>query len=475
MGRSAPLRTVGSVSQALGALPLALAIGVLLAPLASGADGGIDTNTLHLQGPRSTGGMLLPSSHVLAPGGWDLSLTYGHEGGVVRSRIPTETIRGGDRFREIHWIEDRDLMLLQLAVSPLDRLEILAGVPMLLRQEVSSDPGLEPLSSGSSTFGDLRLGLRYGLWSFGGWGANLQGGLLLPTGGSDYGMGDSRARADLAGSIGFRSDDGWAAHLHLGHLMGQQLSLGDQIFGDTAYGGLLLQYRHAVGEQQLQWSVEAVMASVVAGAESTREPERESLELLAGARYFFDAVYFDLGGGWGALDAGRTPSWRLLASIGASGLWERAPAPAPAPREVVYLPAPTAPQQVAPPSERSEPPEDPRQTYRAIAIEERSIFFDVGKAELDELAQSLLRDIALTLLASERRLVITGYADDQGTSDRNQELSLRRAERVRAALLDAGVGKDRLDVVGAGDTSPVAQSTPFGRSINRRVAFTWVD
>jgi len=469
-------------SAPLGASLLAITVAVaLFAATGAGAATEVDTSTLRLRGARSEGGMLLPSAWTLGPGAWDLSLTYGHEGGVLHAQVPTENVRGGARSREATWIEARDLALLQFAMSPVNRLEVLAGLPLLLGQSVSSEDALEPPRSGSSAFGDLRLGLRYGLLGSdaAGWGATVQGGLLVPSGGNEFGVGDGKARADVSGSFGFRSDAGWAAHVHVGHLMGQQRTVGDQLLGDTAYGGLLLQYRHALGEQALLWSLEAVGSSVVAAADPGTDPRRASLELLGGARYFLGSAYFDVGGGFGAVDDGVTPRWRALASVGVQGLWESAP-PAPPQREIVYVtppppPAPEAAPAAPAPAEPAAPPVDSKETFRTLAVEERAIFFEVGKADLDDIARGLLRTVALNLLATDRGLLITGYADDQGSRERNEDLSVRRAQTVRAALIEAGVGEDRLRIQGVGDSAPVASSTSFGRSINRRVTFTWTE
>lgn len=435
----------------------------------------VDTSSLHLQGARSAGGMLLPSAWVLERGGWDLALTYGHEEGVLRAKVPTENVRGGARTREVSWLDSRDLAYLQLALSPLERLELMAALPMLLGQTVGSEAGLEPPKSGSTAFGDLRLGLRYGLFGSaeGGWAASLQGALFVPSGGDEFGVGDPKARGNVAGSFGYREGP-WSAHLHVGHLMGQQRSVGDQLLGDTAYGGLLLQTRHQLGAGDLQWSLEALLSTVVAGVEAGADPRRTSLEFLGGARYFLGAAYFDLGGGWGAVDAGVVPSWRLLASVGVHGLWETAPAPAKAEREIVYLapppqPAPAA-QQAAQPAPSQQ---DIREHYRIFIVEEQSIFFEVGKADLDDRARGVLRVVALSLLNHDRPLLITGYADDRGSPEHNEELSLRRAQAVRDVLVEAGIAAQRLELEAAGDAAPIAPSTEFGRSINRRVTFSW--
>ena len=67
--------------------------------------------------------------------------------------------------------------------------------------------------------------------------------------------------------------------------------------------------------------------------------------------------------------------------------------------------------------------------------------------------------------------VIEGHADSTGESTYNQNLSERRANAVRNALIkDHGIPANRLTAVGYGETRPVASNdTAAGRKANRRV------
>jgi outer membrane protein OmpA-like peptidoglycan-associated protein len=67
-------------------------------------------------------------------------------------------------------------------------------------------------------------------------------------------------------------------------------------------------------------------------------------------------------------------------------------------------------------------------------------------------------------------VVVEGHSDATGTLEYNQELSLRRAEAVRDALVRLGVDRGRIVVIGQGSSQPVASNdTPEGRAHNRRV------
>ncbi len=64
-------------------------------------------------------------------------------------------------------------------------------------------------------------------------------------------------------------------------------------------------------------------------------------------------------------------------------------------------------------------------------------------------------------------LVVTGYTDDIGPQQYNDDLALRRARSVRTVLSDAGLSS--VLVEGRGKTDYVASNeTPEGRALNRR-------
>lgn len=65
---------------------------------------------------------------------------------------------------------------------------------------------------------------------------------------------------------------------------------------------------------------------------------------------------------------------------------------------------------------------------------------------------------------------VEGHTDATGTAAHNLEPSRLRAQAVKAALVASGIGADRLETAGLGQTQPVASNeTEVGRSQNRRV------
>ena len=73
------------------------------------------------------------------------------------------------------------------------------------------------------------------------------------------------------------------------------------------------------------------------------------------------------------------------------------------------------------------------------------------------------------------KLEIQGHADHVGAPAYNMELSRKRAEEVKAYLVNKGVQAGRITVNSLGETNPtVANDTPENRALNRRVEFKLV-
>jgi outer membrane protein OmpA-like peptidoglycan-associated protein len=71
--------------------------------------------------------------------------------------------------------------------------------------------------------------------------------------------------------------------------------------------------------------------------------------------------------------------------------------------------------------------------------------------------------------------MIAGHTDGDGSEAMNQDLSVRRAENVRNALIAQGVSAARISTMGFGETQPVADNnTAAGKQLNRRVVITIV-
>ncbi len=116
-------------------------------------------------------------------------------------------------------------------------------------------------------------------------------------------------------------------------------------------------------------------------------------------------------------------------------------------------------------------PGSPRPSGR-IVIDD-SILFAVDSDRLADLDSTVIANVAAIFRARPAwSMVIIGHTDDIGPEVYNLELSLRRAEAVREALIGLDVPSEALSIEGAGDTDPIADNdTAEGRARNRRIEF----
>jgi outer membrane protein OmpA-like peptidoglycan-associated protein len=110
-------------------------------------------------------------------------------------------------------------------------------------------------------------------------------------------------------------------------------------------------------------------------------------------------------------------------------------------------------------------------TPRGLVLTLGDVLFDTGRAELNPGAGRKLDQLAQFLNEhKDRRVQIDGFTDSVGTDSYNEELSRRRADSVKSALLTRGVDSSRIATEGYGKAFPVANNTDSGgRQLNRRV------
>jgi outer membrane protein OmpA-like peptidoglycan-associated protein len=110
-------------------------------------------------------------------------------------------------------------------------------------------------------------------------------------------------------------------------------------------------------------------------------------------------------------------------------------------------------------------------TPRGLVMTLGDVLFDTGKAELKPGASRKLDQLAQFLTAHpDRRVEIDGFTDSVGSDSYNEELSQRRADAVKSALLTRGVDPARVGTEGYGKSFPVASNDDSGgRQLNRRV------
>ena len=99
------------------------------------------------------------------------------------------------------------------------------------------------------------------------------------------------------------------------------------------------------------------------------------------------------------------------------------------------------------------------------------VFFVRAKAIIEKDSYSELDRVVTILMAdSTLHLHIEGHTDNEGTDQRNQSLSTRRARAVQHYLEQHGIPAARMDHKGYGSSRPLASNdTPEGMAKNRRV------
>jgi outer membrane protein OmpA-like peptidoglycan-associated protein len=110
-------------------------------------------------------------------------------------------------------------------------------------------------------------------------------------------------------------------------------------------------------------------------------------------------------------------------------------------------------------------------TERGLVLTLGDVLFDVGRAELMPGAHQEIDKLARFLSEYENRhLLIEGFTDNTGTVATNLDLSQRRSDAVRQALIQRGVSDRRIRTRGYGIDYPIAPNdTAAGRQRNRRV------
>jgi outer membrane protein OmpA-like peptidoglycan-associated protein len=110
-------------------------------------------------------------------------------------------------------------------------------------------------------------------------------------------------------------------------------------------------------------------------------------------------------------------------------------------------------------------------TSRGLVLTLGDVLFDTGRAELNPGSSRKLDQLAQFLSEhKERRVQIDGFTDSVGSDSYNEELSRRRADAVKSALLVRGIDFSRISTQGYGKAYPVANNTDSGgRQLNRRV------
>ena len=118
-----------------------------------------------------------------------------------------------------------------------------------------------------------------------------------------------------------------------------------------------------------------------------------------------------------------------------------------------------------------EPPEE-----MTIVLDDRALNFDFDKSFVKPQYDKMLTNLKEFIEKNDYEVTIVGHTDYIASNQYNMGLSKRRAEAVKAKLIELGLDPSRIvGIVPRGEEEPVADnSTTEGRAKNRRVEFKLV-
>ncbi|MBM3619785.1 MAG: OmpA family protein [Alphaproteobacteria bacterium] len=103
------------------------------------------------------------------------------------------------------------------------------------------------------------------------------------------------------------------------------------------------------------------------------------------------------------------------------------------------------------------------------------VFFDAGSSTLSETAHETIRSaLKYATRPDATTIALEGHTDSTGGGNVNADLSRRRAEAVRKALVAAGISETRISIVAHGASRLLIPGNPHAPD-NRRVEITvWI-
>lgn len=119
--------------------------------------------------------------------------------------------------------------------------------------------------------------------------------------------------------------------------------------------------------------------------------------------------------------------------------------------------------------EPPKPPVEPVKPERKVTL--NNVLFDLnksvlkpeGKAEVDKLVNEMKK-------YTQDKVAVEGNTCDLGSDAYNQALGQRRADAVKAYMVESGVDAARINAVSKGETAPAVPNTSDeNRKLNRRV------
>lgn len=101
------------------------------------------------------------------------------------------------------------------------------------------------------------------------------------------------------------------------------------------------------------------------------------------------------------------------------------------------------------------------------------ILFDSGKVTIKTQSMGIINKMVTVLNEKpDWKLEIIGHTDSDGDEQSNLKLSKKRAQAIKNVMVSLGISKDRLSVIGKGESEPLnGNNNDIEKANNRRVEF----
>ena len=118
-------------------------------------------------------------------------------------------------------------------------------------------------------------------------------------------------------------------------------------------------------------------------------------------------------------------------------------------------------------------PEDKGPDQQIVVMDERALNFDFDKSVVKPQYFEMLHKFIEYVNYNDYEVIIEGHTDSKGSNAYNMKLGMRRAESVKAKLIEFGLDASRIKgTVSKGEEEPVeTNETDEGRAQNRRIEF----